>query len=85
MYQVIINFYTPGNTDNFDFCEFRTYSEVTCKLKRDINSTRSFVYVRKVLKDMIGKFSLVMSTSYTFNHWHSVDNSTENFLKQLWR
>lgn len=83
MYQVIIDNY-KNSKNGYDFYEFRTYSEVTCKLKHEINSIYHFVYVRKVLKDMTGKFKLILTTSYTFSHFHKVDSVTESYLCNLW-
>lgn len=83
MYQVIIDNYNH-NFNGYSFREFRTYSEVTSKLKHEINSIYSFVYVRKVLKDMTGSFKLIMSTSYTFAHFFKVDHKTEEYLCRLW-
>lgn len=84
MYQVLIDICKPDES-GYKALEFNTYCEVTSKLRKDINSCYKFVYVRKVLKEVTGKFRLVLCTSYTFAHFHPVDDETQRYLDHLWR
>lgn len=87
-YDVLINYCKPDQKiDNwYAFSDFKTYSSVIYKFRREIKSIYDFVYVRKHFTDkqsgeFTTNFKLITSTGYTFAHFPKCDDSTNKILE----
>lgn len=87
-YDVLINYCKPDQhkDDWYAFSDFKTYSSVTSKFRREINSIFDFVYVRKRFIDkqtgneVVTNFKCITSTGYTFAHFPKCPDVTNKIL-----